>query len=50
MVGLAEVRAQIAVSRACMALVRQALEEGLPIKETAARAEGTFAPQWVGFF
>jgi len=49
-VGLAEVRAQIEATRGCMALVRQALEEGLTTEETAARAEGTFAPQWVGFF
>ena len=49
-VGLDEVRAQIETTRACLALVRQALEEGLTLEETAARAEGGFAPQWVAFF
>jgi hypothetical protein len=47
---LAAVRAQIAASRACMALVRQALDEGLTVEATAERAAGRFAPQWVAFF
>jgi glyoxylase-like metal-dependent hydrolase (beta-lactamase superfamily II) len=47
---LAAVRAQIEASRACMALVRAALDEGLTLEATAERAAGRFAPQWVGFF
>jgi glyoxylase-like metal-dependent hydrolase (beta-lactamase superfamily II) len=47
---LAAVRTQIEASRACMALVRAALEEGLTVEATAERAQGRFAPQWVAFF
>lgn len=47
---LAAVRAQIEASRACMALVREALAEGLTVEATAERAAGRFAPQWVAFF
>ena len=44
------VRAQIAASRACWSLVREAVGEGLTLEETAERADGLFAPQWVAFF
>ena len=48
-VGLDAVRAQIEVSRACMALVRTALEDGLTVEQTAERG-ADFPPQWVAFF
>ena len=48
-VGLDAVRAQIDVSRACMKLVRAALEDGLTVEETAERGK-EFPPQWVAFF
>lgn len=49
-VGVDAVRAQIAESRACMALVREALAQGLDRDQTVARAEGRFAAPWVRFF
>jgi cyclase len=47
---LAAVRAQIEVTRACMAFVRASLEEGLSIEETAEQGVDRFPPQWVAFF
>lgn len=47
---LAAVREQVAVSRAAMAFVREALAEGLSIDEAAERGGDRFPPQWVGFF
>lgn len=47
---LAAVRAQIAASRACMALVREAIADGLDAAAAAERAGDRFPPQWVGFF
>jgi len=47
---LAAVRHQIAESRACIDVVRQAIAEGLSIEETAERAVDRFPPQWVAFF
>lgn len=44
------VRAQIAESRACMALVRDALAQGLSRDETVARADGRYPAPWVRFF
>ena len=44
------VRAQIAATRACMGLVREAIADGLSVEDTLQRAEGRFPPQWVGFF
>lgn len=49
-VALEVVRGQIAVSRACMAFVREGLSEELSMEETAERAAGRFPPQWVAFF
>ncbi len=48
-VGLDAVRAQIEVSRSCMALVRTALEDGLTVEQTTERGTD-FPPQWVAFF
>jgi glyoxylase-like metal-dependent hydrolase (beta-lactamase superfamily II) len=48
--GVAAVSAQVDESRACMALVRQALDEGLDRDATVARAEGRFTAPWVRFF
>ena len=45
-----DVRGQIAETRACMRLVREALAEGLDAQGAARRAEGRFPPQWVAFF
>lgn len=47
---VAAVRAQIAEARACMALVEDALAEGLSLEATVERANGRFAPQWIRFF
>ena len=47
---LAAVRAQIEVSRACMAFVRGAMEDGLTIEQTAEQGVDRFPPQWVAFF
>ena len=47
---LSAVRDQIAESRACMVFVRASIAEGLTVEETAERAGGRFAPQWVAFF
>jgi hypothetical protein len=47
---LAAVRAQIVESRACIALVRAALADGLTLEETAQRGADRFAPQWIAFF
>ena len=44
------VRAQIAETRACMALVRDAIDDGLSIEAATERGAGRFPPQWVGFF
>jgi hypothetical protein len=33
-----------------MALVRDAIENGLSIEAAAERGAGRFPPQWVGFF
>lgn len=49
-VGVDAVRAQIEVSRACMAFVREALAEGITVEEAARRAEGRFTAPWVRFF
>lgn len=46
----AAVRAQIETSRAAMALVREAIEEGLSLEDTVARGGDRFPPQWVAFF
>jgi len=48
--GVEAVRAQVAESRACMAMVRAALDEGLTRDETVARAGDRFAAPWVRFF
>lgn len=47
---LAAVRHQIAESRACLEVVRQAIAEGLSIEQTAERLVDRFPPQWVAFF
>jgi hypothetical protein len=33
-----------------MALVREALADGLTLEETAQRGADRFAPQWIAFF
>lgn len=43
-------REQIAQSRACMTLVREAIGEGLAIEATAERGADRFPPQWVAYF
>lgn len=47
---LAAVRAQIDETRACMALVREALAEGLSLEEAAEHGADRFPPQWIAFF
>ncbi|MEM7416902.1 MAG: MBL fold metallo-hydrolase [Gemmatimonadota bacterium] len=44
------VRAQIATTRACMAFVRAALEDGKGIEQTAIEGMERFPPQWIAFF
>lgn len=46
----AHVLAQIAETRGCMALVREAVAEGADLDGTVARAEGRFPAPWVRFF
>jgi len=47
---LAAVRTQIEVSRACMTYVRESLEKGLTIEQTAEQGVDRFPVQWVAFF
>lgn len=47
---VAAVRAQIEVSRACMAFVRESIEDGLTIEATAEKGMDRFPPQWVAYF
>ena len=47
---LAAVRAQIEVTRACMAYVRVSLDDGLTIEQTAEQGVDRFPAQWVAFF
>ncbi len=44
------VRLQIATTRACMAYVRESLEKGLSIEDTARGAEDRFPAAWIAFF
>lgn len=47
---VAAVRAQIDVSRACIAFVKGELEGGATLQEAARRGADRFPPQWVAFF
>lgn len=47
---LSAVRGQIATTRACMAFVRAALEDGKGIEQTAREGMERFPPQWIAFF
>jgi glyoxylase-like metal-dependent hydrolase (beta-lactamase superfamily II) len=47
---VAAVRAQIADTRDCIALVRRAVTEGATLDETVERAAGRFTAPWVSFF
>lgn len=47
---VAAVRAQIEVSRACMAFVRESIDAGLDIEATAEKGMDRFPPQWVAYF
>lgn len=47
---LAAVRAQIETSRAAMELVRDAMEGGSTLDETAEAGADRFPPQWIAFF
>lgn len=49
-VPLSQVRAQVAVSRACLSFVRGAISRDLAVESAAQEAEGRFPPQWVAFF
>jgi len=44
------VRAQIEVSRACMAYVSEAVDRGLTIEETAEQGADRFPVPWIAFF
>lgn len=46
----AAVLAQIAETRGCMALVREALAEGLDLEATVERAAGRYPAPWVAYF
>lgn len=46
----AAVRRQIETTRAAMAWVREAIDEGLSLEETAERGSDRFPPQWLGLF
>lgn len=46
----ADVRRQIETTRAAMARVREAIDEGLSLEETRERATDRFPPQWLAFF
>ena len=48
--GAGALRAQVGESRACMALVREAIADGLSREETVARAARRFGAPWVRFF
>ena len=47
---LAAVRAQIEMSRACMAYVQGAFSEGLTIEQTAEQGSDRFPVAWIAFF
>ena len=47
---LASVRAQIEMSRACMAYVQGAFSDGLTIEETAQQGSDRFPVPWIAFF